>query len=181
MGGARRHAIHARALAACGDTAAARAAMTAAEKASADAGQDELYDSVGGEFAFDTAKQRYYQSLALLDSGDPAGAERSATEAIALYESVPARDRSYGCAALARPARQSSADGQPPRRRDRSAHRRARARPGTPHHQPERAPGGLSPATAGTAYHSSGTARELEQQLAAFTAASTARALPSGP
>ncbi len=31
------------------------------------------------------------------------------------------------------------------------------------------------------AYRSSGTARELEQQLAAFTAASTARALPSGP
>jgi hypothetical protein len=30
-------------------------------------------------------------------------------------------------------------------------------------------------------YRSLGTARELEQQLAAFSAASTARALPSGP
>jgi hypothetical protein len=104
MGASRIHAIHARALAACGDAAAARAAMTAAEKAraDADAGRDELHDSVGGEFAFDAAKLPYYQALALLDSGDPAGAEQAAAEAIALYEAVPVRDRSYGCAALAR-------------------------------------------------------------------------------
>jgi hypothetical protein len=76
VGAARIHAIHARALAACGDAAAARAAMTTAEKARADAdtGLDELHDRVGGEFAFDAAKLRYYQALALLDSGDLAGA-----------------------------------------------------------------------------------------------------------
>jgi hypothetical protein len=31
------------------------------------------------------------------------------------------------------------------------------------------------------AYRTAGTARELDQQLAAFSAASTARALPGGP
>ena len=66
MGAARIHAIYARALAASGDAVAVRAAMTAAEKAraDADAGQDELHDGIGGEFAFDAAKLRYYQALA---------------------------------------------------------------------------------------------------------------------
>jgi hypothetical protein len=123
VGAARIHAIHARALGACGDSASARAAMTAAEKAraDADAGQDELHDSVGGEFAFDAAKLRYYQALALLDSGEPAGAEQAAAEAIALYEAIPARDRSYGCAALARAVRTL-------RRPAGCVHRRLRAR-----------------------------------------------------
>lgn len=104
MGAARLHAIHARAPAAGGDAVAARAAMTTAEKAraDADADRDELHDGVGSEFAFDAAKLWYHQALALLDSGDPAEAEQAAAEAIALYEAVPVRDRSYGCAALAR-------------------------------------------------------------------------------
>jgi hypothetical protein len=88
MAAARIHSIHARALAASGDTAAARAAMTAAEKARVDAaaGQDELHDGIGGEFAFDAAKLRYYQALALIDSGDPVETEQAAAEATALYE-----------------------------------------------------------------------------------------------
>jgi transcriptional regulator with XRE-family HTH domain len=182
MGGARLHAIHARALAACGDTAAARAAMTAAEKARADADRDELHDSVGGEFAFDAAKQRYYQSLALLDSGDPAGAERAAAEAIALYESVPVRDRSYGCAALARV--QFAKAALMGDRLDAAIE----ALGGVLVLDPERRISSLNEhleacrqLLLAPAYRSSGTARELEQQLAAFTAASTARALPSGP
>jgi hypothetical protein len=50
--------------------------MTAADKtrADADADRDQLHDGVGGEFAFDAAKLRYYQALALLDSGEPGGA-----------------------------------------------------------------------------------------------------------
>jgi DNA-binding XRE family transcriptional regulator len=182
MGGARLHAIHARALAACGDTAAARAAMTAAERARADADRDELHDSVGGEFAFDAAKQRYYQSLALLDSGDPAGAERAAAEAIALYESVPVRDRSYGCAALARV--QFAKAALMGDRLDAAIE----ALGGVLVLDPERRISSLNEhleacrqLLLAPAYRSSGTARELEQQLAAFTAASTARALPSGP
>jgi len=183
VGAARIHAIHARALAACGDAGAARAAMTAAEKAraDADAGHDELHDAVGGEFAFDAAKLRYYQALALLDSGDPAGAEQAAAEAIALYEAIPARDRSYGCAALARVQLAKAALignrledavealgsvlALDPQRRITSLNEHLDTC-----RQLLRVPG----------YRSMGTARELEQQLAAFTAASTARALPGG-
>jgi tetratricopeptide (TPR) repeat protein len=183
VGAARINAIHARALAACGDARAARTAMTAAEKAraDADAGHDELQDSVGGEFAFDAAKLRYYQALALLDSGDPAGAEQAAAEAIALYEAVSVRDRSYGCAALARvqlakaalmgnrlddaiDALASVLALDPQRRISSLKEHLETCR------QLLRVPG----------YRSSGTARELEQQLAAFSAASTARALPGG-
>jgi hypothetical protein len=156
--------------------------MTAAEKARADADRDELHDSVGGEFAFDAAKQRYYQSLALLDSGDPAGAERAAAEAIALYESVPVRDRSYGCAALARV--QFAKAALMGDRLDAAIE----ALGGVLVLDPERRISSLNghleacrQLLLAPAYRSSGTARELEQQLAAFTAASTARALPSGP
>jgi transcriptional regulator with XRE-family HTH domain len=184
VGAARVHAIHARALAACGDAGAAGAAMTAAEKAraDADADQDELHDAVGGEFAFDAAKLRYYEALALLDSGDPAGAEQAAAEAIALYEAIPARDRSYGCAALARVQLAKAALmgnrlddaiealgsvlALDPQRRISSLNDHLDAC-----RQLLGVPG----------YRSMGTARELEQQLAAFTAASTARALPGGP
>ena len=71
-GAARVHAIHARALAAVGDQAQARAAMRAAEKARATADQNELHDGIAGEFALDDAKLRYYEALSLLDSEDPA-------------------------------------------------------------------------------------------------------------
>lgn len=96
------HAIHARALAGLGEPVQARAASTAGEKAREDADGDELHDGVGGEFAFDEAKLRYYEAISLLDSEDPAEAERAAAAAIRLYDAVPVRDRSYGCAALAR-------------------------------------------------------------------------------
>jgi DNA-binding XRE family transcriptional regulator len=184
MGAARIHAIHARALAASGDAVAARAAMTDAEKArsDADAGQDELRDGVGGELAFDTAKLRYYQALALLDSGDPIEAEQAAAEAIALYEAVSARDRSYGCAALARVQLAkaalmgdrlqeaiealSSVLALDPKRRISSLNEHLETC-----RQLLRVPG----------YGGSATARELEQQLAAFSSASTALALSGGP
>lgn len=184
LGAARNHAIHARALAACGDAVAARAAMTAAEKAHADSesARDELHDGVGGEFSFDAAKLRYYLALALLDSGDPAGAEQATAEAVALYEAVPERARSYGCVALARVQLAKAALmgdrledaiealggvlALDPQRRISSLNEHLEAC-----RQLLRLPG----------YSSSGAARELEQQLAAFSAASTARALPSGP
>ena len=184
LGAARNHAIHARALAACGDAVAARAAMTAAEKAHADsdAARDELHDGVGGEFSFDAAKLRYYLALALLDSGDPAGAEQATAEAIALYEAIPERARSYGCVALARVQLAKAALmgnrledaiealgsvlALDPQRRISSLNEHLEAC-----RQLLLVPG----------YSTSAAARELEQQLAAFSAASTARALPSGP
>src|SRR5258708_30666066 len=99
MGAGGVHAIGARALGALGDRAQARAAMKAAEKARATADHDELHDGVAGELAFDDAKLRYYEALSLLDSEDPAQPEQAATAAIRLYEAIPRRARSYGCAA----------------------------------------------------------------------------------
>jgi hypothetical protein len=49
-----------------------------------------------------SSRSRFYESLSLLDSEDPVQAEQAAAAAIRLYEAVPVRDRSYGCAALAR-------------------------------------------------------------------------------
>lgn len=97
----RLHAIHARALSARGDRAQARAAMTAAGQASTDSQPDELHDGVAGEFSFDEAKLWYYRALTLNDADDPAGAEHAASVAVGLYRAAPARTRSYGCAALA--------------------------------------------------------------------------------
>jgi tetratricopeptide (TPR) repeat protein len=184
MGAARLHAIHARALAARGDAVAARAAIMAAEKAraDADAGRDELHDGIGGEFAFDAAKLRYYQALALLDSGDPAGAEQAAADAIALYEAVPVRDRSYGCAALARVQLAKAAlmgnrleDAVEALGSVLALDPQCRISSLNEHLETCRqllhVPG----------YRSSATGRELEQKLAVFSSASTARALPGGP
>jgi hypothetical protein len=181
MGTVRLHAINARALAACSDRAQARAAMTAAENARAEACQDELHDGVAGEFAFGDAKLSYYQALTLLDVEDPAQAEHAAAAAIGSYQAVPARVRSYGCAALARVQLvraqlmsgklEDAADAlggvlalDPPRRISSLNEHLEACR------QLLRIP----------AYRSSGTARQLDQRLAAFSAASTARALPGG-
>jgi tetratricopeptide (TPR) repeat protein len=155
--------------------------MTTAEKARADADRDELHDSVGGEFAFDAAKLRYYQALAMLDSGDLVEAERAAAETIALYEAVPLRDRSYGCAALAR-VQLGKAALMGSRLED-----AIEALGGVLALDPQRRISSLNEhldtcrqLLRVPSYRSSSTARELEQQLAAFSAASTARALPGG-
>ncbi|HUY49826.1 MAG TPA: helix-turn-helix transcriptional regulator [Streptosporangiaceae bacterium] len=102
MGTVRLHAIRARALAAQGDHAQAAAAIAAAAMARTSAHPDDLHAGVAGEFAFDDAKLCYYEALTLADDRDPARAERAAATAIRLYQSVPARTRSYGCEALAR-------------------------------------------------------------------------------
>jgi DNA-binding XRE family transcriptional regulator len=182
MGAVRLHAIRARALAALGDTAQARAAMKSAEKARANADHDELHDGIAGEFAFDQAKLRYYEALSLLDAEHPSEAGQAARAAISLYEAIPAPARSYGCVALARVqlARaqlmrdnlEDAADvlaevlALDPQRRISSLNQHLDAC-----RQLLRDP----------ALRGSAVARELDQQLSAFTAASTARALPGGP
>jgi tetratricopeptide (TPR) repeat protein len=181
MGAARIHAIHARALAACGDAGPARAAMTAAEKAHADAEHDDLHDGVGGEFTFDAAKLRYYEALALLDSGNPAEAERAAAAAIELYEAVPVRARSYGCVALARVqlARAALMDN----RLDDAAEALASVLALDPQRRISSLNEHLDACRRllrDAGYRDSGTARELDRRLAGFSAASTARVLPGG-
>jgi tetratricopeptide (TPR) repeat protein len=180
-GAVRIHAIHARALAVLGERTHARAAMTAAEKAHAEADPDDLHDTIAGEFAFDDAKLRYYEALSLLDSDDPDRASQAAAAAISLYEAIPERDRSYGCTALARvqlaraqlmaskldDAAQALASvlAIDPQRRISSLNQHLEACRDLLRH-----PG----------YRGSAAARRLDQQLAAFSAASTARALPGG-
>jgi transcriptional regulator with XRE-family HTH domain len=181
MGAARVHAIHARALAALGDRAQARAAMRAAENALTNADQDELHDSIAGEFTFDEAKLRYYESLALLDSGDPVRAEQAAAAAISLYEAIPVRTRSYGCAAL---ARVQLARAQLMNNRLEDA---GDALGGVLALDPQRRISSLNQHLEACrellcvpVYRSSAIACRLDQQLVEFSAASAARALPGG-
>ena len=181
MGAARVHAIRARALAALGDRAQARAAIRAAEKARTPADEDELHDGIAGEFTFDEAKLRYYESLALLDSGDTAQAERAAATAINLYEAAPARARSYGCAALAR-VQLARALLMGNRLED-----AAEALGSVLALDPQRRISSLNEHLEACrellcvpAYWGSATARQLDRALVAFSAASTARALPDG-
>ena len=101
VGAARLHAIQARALAANGDHAQARAAIRHADTAMTGAPPDELHGEVAGEFAFGQAKLAYYHALISVSAEDPAEAERAAAAAIRLYQAAPARARSYGCEALA--------------------------------------------------------------------------------
>jgi hypothetical protein len=181
IGAARVHAIHARARAALGERAEARAAMTAAEKARADVDQDELHGGIAGEFAFDDAKLRYYAALALVDAEDPAQAERAAAASISLYLATPVRARSYGCEALARVqlARARLMNNQLPDAADALSSVLAL--------EPQRRISSLNQYLDACrkllrrpAFRRSGIARQLDQQLTAFSAASTARALHSG-
>jgi DNA-binding XRE family transcriptional regulator len=181
VGAARLHAVHARALAAHGERAQAAAAMTAAGMARAGEIRDELHDGVGGEFAFDEAKLWYYQALTLADAEDPARAEHAASVAITLYQGVPARARSYGCEAL---ARVQLARAQLMGKKLDDA---AEALGGMLSLDPQMRIGSLNEylqtcreLLRAPAYRGSRTARQLDQQLAAFSGASAGRALPGG-
>jgi DNA-binding XRE family transcriptional regulator/tetratricopeptide (TPR) repeat protein len=180
-GTVRLHAIHARALAAYGERGQAAAAIEAAGKARADAPWDDLHDGVGGEFTFDDAKLWYYQALTLADADDPVRAEHAAAVAIRLYQGVPARARSYGCEAL---ARVQLARARLMRRKLDDA---ADALGGMLSLDPQLRIGSLSEyletcreLLRTPAYRGSRTARQLDQQLAAFSGASAVRALPGG-
>jgi tetratricopeptide (TPR) repeat protein len=180
-GAVRLQAIRARALAALGDRAQAQAAIMAAENARTNADRDELHDGVGGEFAFGDGKLQYYRAISLLDSEDPVQAERAAAAAIQLYEAVPERARSYGCAALARVqlARAQLMIGN----LDNAAEPLAAVLA----LDPQRRISSLNQYLEAcrellriSADRGSGMARQLDHELAAFSAASTARALPAG-
>jgi tetratricopeptide (TPR) repeat protein len=177
----RLHAIHARALTATGDRAEARAAINAADRARADVHRDELHDGLAGEFAFDDAKLFYYQALTLVHGDDPAKAEHAAEAAISLYRAVPVRARSYGCEAL---ARAQLAKAQLLSKKVEDA---AETLGGVLALDPQMRIGSLSAQLEACrqllrvpAYRSSGTARQLERQLAAFSSVSAVQALPGG-
>jgi len=180
-GTARLHAIHARALAAHGEREEAAVAMAAAGNARGGAHWDELNDGVGGEFAFDEAKLWYYEALTLADAEDPARAEHAASVAISLYQGVPARSRSYGCEALARVQLARA------RLMGMKLDGAAEALGGMLSLDPQMRIGSLSEyletcreLLRTPEYRGSNTAQLLDQQLAAFSGVSAARALPGG-
>jgi hypothetical protein len=155
--------------------------MKAAGKARADGPWDELHDGVGGEFAFDEAKLWYYQALTRADAEDPARAEHAAAVAIGLYQAVPARSRSYGCEALARVqlARAQLMGGK--------LDEAAEALGGMLSLDPQMRIGSLNEhlklcreLLRIPAFRGSSTARQLEQQLTAFSGANAALTLPRG-
>jgi transcriptional regulator with XRE-family HTH domain/tetratricopeptide (TPR) repeat protein len=179
-GSVRLHAIQARALAAHGDSAEARAAITAADRARADSGRDELHDGLAGEFAFDDAKLFYYQALSLIDD-DPIKAEDAAEASITLYQAAPVRARSYGCEAL---ARTQLAKAQLMNKRLQDA---VDTLGEVLELDPQRRIGSLvyqldscRQLLRVPAYRNSATARQLDRQLAAFTSAGAVQVLPSG-
>jgi plasmid maintenance system antidote protein VapI len=102
MGGARLYSVSARVLATAGREDDARFALTEAQKASERAAPTDLYDELHGEFGFDMAKQRYYEAVTRVQLGQAKEGQISARTAITLFEGRPARERSYGCEALAR-------------------------------------------------------------------------------
>ena len=181
IGAVRLSAILARALAAHGDCAQARDAMTAAQKSRVNTRGDELHDRLAGEFTFDDAKLHYYDALTLNDASDPDAAERAAAAAISLYQAVPARARSYGCDAL---ARVQLARAQLMRKKLEDA---AQALAGVFALDPQMRIGSLTQHVEACrqllsepSIRTAATARQLDQQLAAFSSATTAQALPGG-
>lgn len=96
------HSRAAVALAHVGDAAATMAALTAARQAQERAdGHDELFNDVGGMFAFPVAKQSYLAASTLIAVGKPDLAAKEAEQAIDMYTTGPPDERAQGCEASA--------------------------------------------------------------------------------
>lgn len=95
-------AIEARTLARAGDCAGAVAAIERATRARELSSRPDALAEFGGVLTFPHLKQLYYAGSTLALAGRYAEAEDAALEAIRLYETGPAEQRSYGDEALAR-------------------------------------------------------------------------------
>ncbi len=104
-GAVRLHLLYAKAAAEIGDAQGTSEAAGAAEAAH-EAGErtgDELQDEIGGQFRFTPARQAYLAGSAQTRlAGNDAAAIAQLRSAIALFETGPAQERSYGCEAIAR-------------------------------------------------------------------------------
>lgn len=89
--------IAARASALLGDVDGTREAVLAAWDAQGPYG--ELHDGVGGEFAFDEARQAFCAGSAYLSAGLAAEAQAECERALALYQGFPAAQRWYAAEA----------------------------------------------------------------------------------
>jgi transcriptional regulator with XRE-family HTH domain len=178
-GAARLHAILGRALASNGDHAQAMVAIRNAAKAMEDTLPDELHGGIAGEFAFGQAKLQYYRALISVSAEDPAQAESAAQAAIRLYQAAPGWARSYGCEALAY-VQLATAQLMSNKLDD-----AADAIGSLLRLNPDRRISSLGQHLEtsrellhSSSYRDSAAAQRLEQQLAAFSAASVTRAIP---
>lgn len=64
--------------------------------------QDAFHDEIGGVFGFNTPKSHYYAGATYIHLGQAEPALEATSQAIALYSSGPADQRSYGAESLAR-------------------------------------------------------------------------------
>ena len=178
-GAARLHAIRARALAGHRDFTQARAALKAASEAIGTQQADPLHNGIAGEFAFSTAKLRYYEALVLTRAGYHAEAEAAASAAVSLYQAAPGTARSYGCEALAHVQLATA------RLAGGNADTAGEAIAGLLRLDPGRRISSLNEHVQacqdllrGPAYRGSRVAAELSQQLAAFRAVTLTTAIP---
>lgn len=95
-------AIEARTLARAGDSACAVAAIERATRARELSTRPDALAEFGGVLTFPHVKQLYYAGSTLALAGRCAEAQEAALEAIRMYETGPAAQRSYGDEALAR-------------------------------------------------------------------------------
>jgi hypothetical protein len=95
-------AIEARTLARAGDAAGAIEAVERATRHRDAADKSDSLAEFGGLLTFPHVKQRYYAGSTLTLAARYPNAERTALDAIQLYEAGPAAQRSYGDEALAR-------------------------------------------------------------------------------
>lgn len=100
---ARLCSIEARVWARLGDAReTSRCVQDAMQSWESPAGGDYLHDEVGGVFGFGDAKFRCYQGAAFIHLGQAGAALESTSQAVELYGSGPAAQRSYGAESLAR-------------------------------------------------------------------------------
>ncbi|MGH3388909.1 MAG: hypothetical protein ACRDOO_08525 [Actinomadura sp.] len=101
-GGAHLQLLYARAAAQLGDIRSVRRAIESSSATAARSYEDELHDSIGGEFASSDAYLAYLAGSTLI--AVPGGEREAIPElrrATSLYAQMPAAERSYGCAAIA--------------------------------------------------------------------------------
>jgi hypothetical protein len=84
------------------DRETSRCLQAAAQSWESGAGSEYLHDEVGGVFGFSDAKYRCYQGAAFMHLGQAGAALQSTSQAVELYASGPAAQRSYGAESLAR-------------------------------------------------------------------------------
>lgn len=91
----RLRAIEARARAMLGDREGVERALRNADEAQQSEHRDELFDNIGGEFAYRAAHKEFSATSAYATLHDGPAAERHAQRGLELFESLPVTERAY--------------------------------------------------------------------------------------